>query len=125
MENGTKREIAFWSGILSILSLMGIGIDQSICANKYRLINLLKDYKLSLTYLENRTKEQKEKGEDVGMRIVELGSLQVESSSIIAELEAMNKYKLYVNYLRKGSDLNIKLDKFFKKFNSLKKQVED
>jgi len=125
MENGTKREIAFWSGILSILSLMGIGIDQSICANKYRLINLLKDYKLSLTYLENRTKEQKEKGEDVGMRIVELGSLQVESSSIIAELEAMNKYKLYINYLRKGSELNMKLDKFFKKFNSLKKQVED
>lgn len=125
MENGTKREIAFWSGILSILSLTGIGIDQSICANKYRLINLLKDYKLSLTYLENRTKEQKEKGEDVGMRIVELGSLQVESSSIIAELEAMNKYKLYINYLRKGSELNMKLDKFFKKFNSLKKQVED
>lgn len=125
MENGTKREIAFWSGILSILSLMGIGIDRSICADKYRLINLLKDYKLSLTYLENRTKEQKEKGEDVGMRIVELGSLQVESSSIIAELEAMNKYKLYINYLRKGSELNMKLDKFFKKFNSLKKQVED
>lgn len=125
MENGTKREIASWSGILSILSLMGIGIDRSICADKYRLINLLKDYKLSLTYLENRTKEQKEKGEDVGMRIVELGSLQVESSSIIAELEAMNKYKLYINYLRKGSELNMKLDKFFKKFNSLKKQVED
>lgn len=125
MENGTKREIAFWSGILSILSLMGIGIDRSICADKYRLINLLKDYKLSLTYLENRIKEQKEKGEDVGMRIVELGSLQVESSSIIAELEAMNKYKLYINYLRKGSKLNMKLDKFFKKFNSLKKQVED
>lgn len=125
MKDQTKREIVSWTGILSILSLMGIGIDRSICADKYRLINLLKDYKLSLTYLENRTKEQKEKGEDVGMRIVELGSLQVESSSIIAELEAMNKYKLYINYLRKGSELNMKLDKFFKKFNSLKKQVED
>lgn len=125
MKNETKREIAFWSGIISILSLMGIGIDQSIGESKYKLLNLLKDYKLSLTYLENRIKEQKEKGEDVGMRIVELGSLQIESSSIIAELEAMNKYKLYINYLRKGSDLNVKLNKFFKKFKSLKKQVED
>ena len=125
MENGTKKEIAFWTGIISILSLMGIGIDRSICADKYRLINLLKDCKLSLTYLENLTRERVENGEDFGLVLVEIGSLQVESSSIIAELEAMNKYKLYINHLRKGSDLSKKLNKFFENFNSLKKQVED
>ena len=125
MENGTKRGIAFYPGIISILSLMGIGIDKSVGESKYKLLNLLKDCKLSLTYLENLTRERVENGEDFGLVLVELGSLQVESSSIIAELEAMNKYKLYINYLRKGSELNVKLNKFFKKFNSLKKQVED
>ena len=125
MENGTKREIAFWTGILSILSLMGIGIDQSVGESKYKLLNFLKDCKLSLTYLENLTRERVENGEDFGLVLVELGSLQIESSSIIAELETMNKYKLYVNYLRKGSDLSKKLNKFFEEFKSLKKQVED
>lgn len=125
MKDQTKREIAFWTGIVSILSLMGIGIDKSIGESKYKLLNLLKDCKLSLTYLENLTRERIENGEDFGLVLVELGSLQVESSSIIAELEAMNKYKLYVNYLRKGSDLSKKLNKFFENFNSLKKQVED
>lgn len=125
MENGTKREIAFWTGIISILSLMGIGIDQSVGESKYKLLNFLKDCKLSLTYLENLTRERVENGEDFGLVLAELGKLQVESSYIIAELETMNKYKLYVNYLRKGSDLSKKLNKFFEKFNSLKKQVED
>lgn len=125
MKNETKREIAFWTGIVSILSLIGIGIDQSVGESKYKLLNFLKDCKLSLTYLENLTRERVENGEDFGLVLAELGKLQVDSSYIIAELETMNKYKLYVNYLRKGSELNIKLDKFFEKFKSLKKQVED
>lgn len=125
MKDQTKREIAFWTGIISILSLMGIGIDQSVGESKYKLLNFLKDCKLSLTYLENLTRERVENGEDFGLVLVELGSLQVESSSIIAELEAMNKYKLYINHLRKGSDLSKKLIQFFEKFKSLKKQVED
>ncbi len=125
MENGTKREIAFWTGIISILSLMGIGIDQSIGESKYKLLNMLKDCKLYLTYLENSAKEMKKNGEDVELTLAKLEKLQVESSSIIKELEAMNKYKLYVNYLRKGSDLSKKLNKFFEEFNILKKIVED
>ena len=125
MENGTKKEIAFWPGIISILSLMGIGIDKSIGESKYKLLNMLKDCKFSLTYLENLTRERVENGEDFGLVLAELGRLQVESSRIIAELETMNKYKLYVNYLRKGSDLSKKLNKFFEEFKSLKKKVED
>lgn len=125
MKDQTKREIVFWSGIISNLSLMGIGIDQSVLASKYRLVNLLKDYKFHLTYLEDKARERKENGEDFGLVLAELGKLQVESSYIIAELETMNKYKLCVNYLRKGSDLSKKLNKFFEEFKSLKKQVED
>lgn len=125
MKNETKREIASWTGIISILSLIGIGIDQSIGESKYKLLNMLKDCKFYLTYLEDIAKDMKKNGEDVELTLAKLEKLQVESSSIIKELEVMNKYKLYVNYLRKGSDLSKKLNKFFEEFKSLKKQVED
>lgn len=123
MEKQTKRKITTWLGMLSILNMAIIGIDRSICLDKYKLLNLLKDYRFRLSLIENFLKRKEEEGRDVKLLLTELNELKVEATCVIDTVSSTNRYRVYINYLRNKSDMKKEIDSFIKKFNNLVKKV--